>query len=56
MGSCKNTTDVKTSAAAVTGNPNTTSSSSDSKSDAASFAGSLGLVGILAFGVAIALT
>lgn len=54
VGSCSNATDVKTTAATVTGNPNATSTSTKSSSGAAAFGGSYMSMGLVAAGVVIA--
>ncbi|KAF7920746.1 uncharacterized protein EAE98_008775 [Botrytis deweyae] len=54
VGSCSNATDVQTTAATVAGNPNTTSTSTESSSGAAAFGGNYRSVGLVAAGVVIA--
>ncbi|KAK6592739.1 hypothetical protein QC760_004906 [Botrytis cinerea] len=54
VGSCSNATDVKTTVAATTGNPNTTSTSTKSSSGAATFGGNCISVGLVTAGVAVA--
>ncbi|KAF5873238.1 putative gpi anchored protein [Botrytis fragariae] len=54
VGSCSNATDVKTTAATVTGNPNTTSTSTESSSGVAAFGGNYRSVGLVAAGIVIA--
>ncbi|PQE05063.1 GPI anchored protein [Rutstroemia sp. NJR-2017a BBW] len=54
VGSCSNATDIKTSVASVTGNANTTTSSSGASSGAASILASPGTFLAAVMGVAIA--